>query len=85
MALDTETGRPRWIYPSSEDESFKAIYGTPAVSEDTVYVGTDDGILYALDINGARQLWIGETGGAIVGGPLVVAGMVLGEKLRGRV
>ena len=43
-ALDTATGRPRWAYATGD-----AVDSSPAVAGGTVYVGRDDGTVYALD------------------------------------
>ncbi len=50
---------------------------TPLVTDDTVYFGTVDGILYAMDKQTARELWRFETGGAVWHPPAVDEGVVV--------
>lgn len=49
---------------------------TPAVEGDTVYVGADDGGLYALDRRSGRRRWRFMTGGEVLTGPLARDGVV---------
>ena len=50
LALEAATGRRFSAFPLEEDrEFFGAIYGTPTVTEDRVYVGGFNGKVYALD------------------------------------
>jgi len=79
-ALDIETGQTVWTFDlRGEEESDRAVYGTPAISEGLVYVGGYDGILYALNLGDGQESWdkvVGE-GAPIVGGPVVGDGLVL--------
>jgi outer membrane protein assembly factor BamB len=63
-----------WIFPADK-EKLGAIYGTPVLSGDTLYLGTSDGKLYALDAKTGRSKWQNPfpDKGAIIGG-LAVAG-----------
>ena len=84
VALDRSSGKRLWIFElRGEDESERAIYGTPAVDDGTVYVGGYDGFLYALSLVGELK-WQERVGGLfedevspIVGSPVVVGDLVL--------
>ena len=71
LAVDKETGAERWRrpLPTSEDTD-RAIYGRPAVTDTAVMVGGYDGVLYAYDPQG-NPLWEERFVGRIVGGPTV--------------
>ncbi len=57
-----------------------AIYGSPAVAGDSVYVGGYNGIIYAFDFGRDEPRWVyprqGNIGGPIVGGLVVAQGKV---------
>jgi outer membrane protein assembly factor BamB len=86
VAINSSTENPEWSYsiapvtaPSSGlscggTSSPTAIYGTPVVDRDIVYIGTYSGQVYALTIARGADRWIyPRTGsmGAIVGSPVV--------------
>ncbi len=76
-ALNTESGETRWRFTLlGEDEALRGVYGTPALHEDTLFVGGYDRVLYALTTNGELK-WQEPVGGHIVGSPTVVDGVVL--------
>ncbi len=76
-ALNTENGETRWRFTLlGEDESLRGVYGTPALYEDTLFVGGYDRVLYALTTKGELK-WQEPVGGHIVGSPIVVDGVVL--------
>ena len=81
LVLDRETGDTKWSFPKDKEEAdLVGIYGTPAVSEDLIYVGAygeKNGTLYAVDINTQRARWDFPTDGHIVGSPLVVEDTVI--------
>jgi len=56
-----------------------AIYGTPAVAEDLVYIGGYNGKIYAFNSSSLQKRWVYPPEGnlkPIVGGPIVVLGKV---------
>ena len=74
FALEAETLEPRWAFPSPEqrkDIKPIALYGTPAIGENTVFVPTYDGTLYALNAESGEVRWFAETGGSLIGGAAV--------------
>ena len=64
-----------WAYPGVA-KSIGAIVGTPVVVEDTLYVGSSDGKLYALDAIYGEKKWEFDTGGKIWTSPAVEDGAV---------
>jgi outer membrane protein assembly factor BamB len=53
-----------------------AVRSSPAVSNGVVYVGSDDGCLYAVDVESGQQRWAFKTGGKVRGSPAVAGGAV---------
>jgi outer membrane protein assembly factor BamB len=59
-ALDAEDFSPVWTFPTGEEEpkiDLEAIYGTPVVIGDTVYLGGYSGDVYALGLQTGEPLW----------------------------
>jgi len=52
------------------------IHSSPAVTNGVVYLGSGDGILYALNASTGVKLWSYKTGGGVDSSPAVVNGMV---------
>lgn len=69
-----ESDNPRIAWRALMGSASKS---TPAVTNDTVYVGANDGRLRAFDRATGRVRWELATGGAIAGQPLVVNGRVI--------
>ncbi|MDP6647728.1 MAG: PQQ-like beta-propeller repeat protein [Dehalococcoidales bacterium] len=65
-ALDAMTGDYVWEFPTGGK-----IWSTPAISDDTLFVGSFDKKLYALDTATGNERWTFDTQGAIVATPLV--------------
>ena len=86
-----ELGEIIWEFELRGDERLSAVYGTPAVFDDVVYVGGYDGYLYALSREGdpglprqPKLLWQERVGRGldddvdpIVASPVVAEGLVL--------
>jgi alcohol dehydrogenase (cytochrome c) len=86
VALDAESGRIFWIFRYTPDPNFKACCGAAnrglAVLGDTLFMGTIDAHLLAIDAKTGQQVWdtkVAETtaGYALTLAPLVVRGKVL--------
>ena len=77
LSLDKNTGDVFWRrqIPTDEDTD-RAIYGRPAVTDSAVFVGGYEGSLYAYDRQG-DLLWQEPLPGKIVGGPTVDANRIL--------
>src|SRR5262249_6345428 len=52
--------------------------GGPTIADGKVFVGTDEGIVYAIDGAGGGQVWEAETDGLVVGPLAASGGMVFG-------
>jgi len=53
-----------------------AVRSSPAVSNGVVYVGSDDGCLYAVDVQSGQKKWEFKTGGKVRGSPAVAGASV---------
>lgn len=78
LRLDGENGDVVWRYPSGGNPPGPS-YGTPAVDETHVYVGSYDenGRLYAIQRDTGELDWQVVTHGPIVGGPTLAGDKVL--------
>jgi len=67
-ALDTVNGDYVWDYDIGED-----VWATLAIDGDTLYIGTFDKKLYAIEVNTGQEKWQQpfETGGPIISTPVV--------------
>lgn len=61
-----------------------AVRSTPAVTAERVYVGSNDGTLYAIDRRSGRVVWKFAAGGAVAASPAVAGGLVVAATLPGR-
>ncbi|MBI3743646.1 MAG: PQQ-binding-like beta-propeller repeat protein [Chloroflexi bacterium] len=67
--LDAKSGE--WIFPSGKDETIQAIYGTPVVTADKVFVGSLNQRLYAIDRSTGAQAWVYVAKGDVFGGAVL--------------
>lgn len=70
-AFDASTGEERWKFTTG-----LRIEGRPAVSDGTVYVGSDDTYLYALDAATGDRRWRYKTDGRVSCDPVVTRDIV---------
>ena len=77
IALDRTSGERMWRFELIGEEKERAIYGTPAVAGDKLYVGGYDSMLYVLSLDEGEMQARVPLGGPIVGGPVVVDNLVL--------
>lgn len=71
FALTGDMLAPRRFFPplgDNDDLDPVALYGTPAVTDDAVFVPTYDGILYALDAETSDVDWLFDTEEPLIGG-----------------
>src|ERR1035437_4035088 len=71
-ALKTSTGALVWKYTTNGG----IIFSSPAVANGVVYIGSEDGNLYALNASTGVPLWQYTTGNAIYSSPAVANGVV---------
>ena len=53
-----------------------SVFSTPAVADGTLYVGSKDGYVYALDASSGSLLWCHSAAGPVSGAPIVVGEVV---------
>ncbi len=61
----------KWSFPTGD-----RVYSSPAVVDGIVYLGSDDGKVYALNASTGAETWSYTTGGRVLGSPAVVDGVV---------
>jgi outer membrane protein assembly factor BamB len=70
VAMDVDTGRELWRFKAGVAES------SPLVVQDTIYFGTFDDRLWALDASSGRVRWSFETDDNVKGGPAFKNGTI---------
>ncbi|MCH8184900.1 MAG: PQQ-binding-like beta-propeller repeat protein [Chloroflexi bacterium] len=81
ISLDKTNGETIWRFGLQGEEDDRAIYGTPAISGDSLYVGGYDGLLYSLSLDGSEK-WIERLDGPVVGGAALFDGfLVVGSEV----
>ncbi len=73
-AVNAKTGAVKWSTPLQSDTTNSV--GSPAVDANNVYVGDDDGHVYAIDRSSGTIVWHKAPGGYIEGTPAVSGGSV---------
>lgn len=84
-ALSAESGQVLWEQHVGEHGGFFGFFaGEPArisggltVSDDTLYLGTENGDLYALDLDSGEQRWHSQVPGEVLARPAVANGRVV--------
>lgn len=67
----TDDPAPKWTLSTDG-----GVWGSPAVADGTVYIGSMDGTLYAIDAKTGESVWTYSTGGPVQSTPAVVDGRV---------
>jgi len=67
----TDTITERWTYTTGA-----SVESSPAVVDGTVYIGSADGTVHALDATNGTEQWAFDTGGGVRSSPAVVDGTV---------
>ncbi|HEX9861892.1 MAG TPA: PQQ-binding-like beta-propeller repeat protein, partial [Candidatus Bathyarchaeia archaeon] len=91
----TNSGSPDNIAPVTHDllwttdllmdkEAFSIVGSSPAIVNGVVYIGSDDGYMYALSASSGTQLWNRTADGSSVSSPAVVDGVVYFRTWYGR-
>lgn len=76
LALNRISGDTIWRFDLQGEESERAVYGSPAINDGTLYVGGYDRRLYALSLNGVLE-WSKPLDSPIVGTPVVSGNTLL--------
>jgi outer membrane protein assembly factor BamB len=71
VAFDLETKLQQWRFETGDWVSSSA-----AIASGVIYVGSEDGMFYALDINTGKELWSYDTGMMITSSPAIDNGVV---------
>jgi outer membrane protein assembly factor BamB len=69
-AVSLASGTMRWTFPG------RAVHEPPSCLDGTVYAGSEDGNLYAIDEETGTELWRHETSDAVLASPIVSDGVV---------
>jgi outer membrane protein assembly factor BamB len=76
LVVPGDTGEVRRVTPDGDvvwratvEETARGIHGTPALANETVYVGAYDGALYAFDLETGERFWRQKVGDAIGSSP----------------
>ena len=72
-AIDIETHEKLWELPFIAGDNLRS---SPALGNDVLYIGSEDGCLYAVDATNGQELWHLATGGAIDSSPALVDGII---------
>lgn len=62
--LQGRIARPVWTFKSGGP-----VWSSPAVADNTVYFGSNDGVIYALNAQSGKPRWQYKTGGRVMGRP----------------
>ncbi len=71
-ALNSSDGSVQWSFPIDGTPSASS----PAVADDIIYFGLDDGYVYALDAFNGTLIWSYKTGGCIQSSPAISDGLL---------
>jgi outer membrane protein assembly factor BamB len=63
---DWESGAQKWIFDTEEQ-----IHSSPSVKDNILVVGSDNGLIYALNTADGELIWTSETGAAIYAAPVI--------------
>jgi len=69
--LPTTSATARWTF-----ETHNTVYSSPAVADGTVYVGSTDNYLYAVDANDGTIQWRFKTNNKVASSPAVTSGTI---------
>ena len=77
-ALHAADGRALWQFPSADADSdtVETFSGTPTLDNGSLYMGSDSGNLYKLDMKTGQSVWSKKVEGAIRGAVTVEGGVV---------
>ena len=80
ISLNKDTGRHKWepvlIRVEKENENKRAVYGTPVLDDEVIFVGSYDGKLHAISIDEGKLLETEPVTEEFVAGPLYHKGII---------
>ena len=75
-AISKETGKPIWTFTTRA-----RVDSSPVVAGSRVYVGSNDGKLYVLDLKTGKSVFEFEAGGPLSASPAIASGrLVIGSQ-----
>jgi len=72
-AIDVETHEQLWELPFVAGDNLRS---SPSLGDDVLYIGSEDGCLYAVNATNGEELWHFTTGGSITSSPALVNGVI---------
>ncbi|MEX0602722.1 MAG: PQQ-binding-like beta-propeller repeat protein [Bacteroidota bacterium] len=72
-----------WKFVRGEEERIKPFRSSPAANADLLVFGSDDGMLYAVDLHRGILRWQASTGGSVFAGPVIAGSRVYVGSLSG--
>jgi outer membrane protein assembly factor BamB len=78
--LNATTGKPLWTFATRA-----RIDSSPAIADGRVYVGSNDGRLYVLDLAKGAKIWEYEMGSPVSASPAIAGGRIVVGAQDGRV
>lgn len=72
LAIELGTNQDVWVFDGAQE----AIRSSPVVASGVMYVGSDDGRMYAVDLLTGEELWKWETDGRIRSSPAIADGAI---------
>jgi outer membrane protein assembly factor BamB/tetratricopeptide (TPR) repeat protein len=72
LAIGLGTNEDIWVFGDARE----AIHSAPVVAAGVIYVGSDDGRMYAIDAETGKALWSWQTGGRVRSSPAIADGAV---------
>ncbi len=72
-AIDISTHEKLWDPPFRAEDDIRS---SPALGNDVLYIGSEDGLLYAINTADGKELWHFTTGGPITSSPALVNGII---------
>lgn len=76
ICLNKITGEQLWMFAVPPGNRMNMIHSSPATDGSLVFFGSDDGTLYAVDINDGKLRWKASMEGALMSSPSVSGGKV---------
>ena len=72
VCLNAKTGKKIWTFATKS-----RVDSSPAIAGERVYVGSNDGRFYVLELATGKKLWEFEAGSALSASPAIAAGRIV--------